>query len=233
MNIIDIILLVLVGLCILVSIKKGLLRSVVELVGFILAVPASMAGAKALAPVIYQQFFHQRMLEHAAEKIGSYGDVSAFVNGLRDTVNSLPFSLDAIGSKVGIDIGGVLNNMASGLTTATLAEQYVDSFLKPLVTLLCTGVLFLILFVLILILVKILSFVLRNSHMPHGLKEANGALGAVFGLLKGAVLVFVACTILGVVQMGLEFKSESSAFAGTIASSFVVEKVNQINPLFK
>lgn len=233
MNIIDIVLILVVALSVVLAIKKGLLRSIVELAGFLLGVPASMALAKAIAPSIYSNLFQQKLMDSTLEKINSYGDVSGFLSKIEDTIQSFPFSLEGLGRQFGVDINGTLSGMSAGLSNSAIAERYVDSILKPVITLLCTGVLFLLFFVLIIILVKIVSFLLKNSHLPHGLREANGALGAVMGLVKGAVLVFVACTILGAVQMGLSIKQEPSKFASTIASSFIVEKVNQFNPLFK
>lgn len=233
MNIIDIVFVAIVILCMVFGVKKGLLRSIVELAGFLLGVPAALALSKTLAPMLYSNFFHQRLVESTVTKIDGYGDVAAFVGSLKDTLNSLPFSLDALGQKFGIDINGTLSGMTAGLSNASIAEEYVNSFLKPIITIVCTGILFLVLFILIVILVKVVSFLLKNSHLPHGLREANGALGAVFGGLKGLVLVFVACTILGVAQIGLSLKEEPSKFAQTVESSFLVEKVNSFNPLFK
>lgn len=233
MNIIDILLIAVVILCVFVGLKKGLLRSAIEFAGFFAAVPAALYGSRALAPVIYNNFFHQKLLENTVTKIDGYGDISAFVAGIQNTVNSLPFSLDALGEKFGFDISGTLAGMSSGLSNATIAEQYVNSFLKPIITMVCTGILFFVFFIVVVILIKVVSFLLKNSHLPHGLKEVNGSLGAVFGFLKGAVVVFVICTILGVTQMGLSLKAEPSKFSSTIESSFIVEKVNSLNPLFK
>lgn len=233
MNVIDIILIALLIVSILVGVKKGLLRSAVEFAGFFCAIPLAMLGSKKLAPLIYDQFFHQRLVENTVTKVEDYGDVSAFITQIQDSLNSLPFSLDSLGQKIGIDINSTLSSMADGLSTANIAEQYVNSFLKPIIILVCTGVLFLVFFVVVAVLIKVLSFLLKNSHLPHGLKEVNGSLGAVFGLLKGAVLVFVLCTILGVTQMGLSLKPEPTKFGSYIESSFLVEKVNSLNPLFK
>lgn len=233
MNIIDIILLVILALCVLLAIKKGLLRSIVEFAGFLLALPVSIYGAKAVAPLLYNQFFHQRLIDSTVTKMDGYGDIAAFVAQVKGTLNALPFSLEGLGQKFGVDINGTLDGMTSGLSNATLAQEYVNSFLKPIVTVLCTGALILLFFILMVVAIKILSFVLKTVPMPHGLKEANGVLGAIMGLLKGVIVVFVLCTVLGMVQVGLSFKEAPTAFGTKISESFVVEKVNQFNPLFK
>lgn len=228
MNYIDIILIAIVVLSALLAMRKGLLRTLIELAGFFVTVPLSYMIAKKAAEPIFNSMVRDKLINTVIGQIDKAGDSSAYISSIQSSFGSL----DSFAKNFGININDTINQMVGGVSNQSIAQATVDNLLKPVVVTICMAVIFVVLLILITIAIKIIAFVVGKIKLPKALSGANAVLGAALGAIKGVLIVLIIAAVLSVVQLGFSIKTtEPSKFEKAIDNSFVVEKVSEFNPL--
>lgn len=188
-----------VALCVFVGVKKGLIRSAVMLVGFMLA--AVLAGQfctpvatkvydKALEPRL-RQVLEQRLEEEATADILEFTPA-----GLFDPDSAAAKYLESLGLNKTVTID--LSDAVSEDSIKAVMTNVVRPALLPLLSLLTAFLLFLIL----LLIVWILSRLIDKIFKLPVLKQFNAAGGAVVGVLQGALWAAVFATLAALAANG-------------------------------
>lgn len=233
MNYIDFIILVSLVIFVLASLKKGILTILVELVGYIIAVPVSLSLSKQWAEPFYTRFVQQHVVDQLSRKLSEAANPDDIVRTIRESVNKLPFSLDSLGDSFGVDISGSLDSFLSHMTQGNYAQSIADSVLKPVFIVACTAVLFLAVLVAFLIVVKIAARLLSKIRLPRLFKTTNKIFGGAFGLIKGCVIIMIVCAVVHAVTLAASFKSGEIKFLSDFNQSVIVQKVNDFNPILE
>lgn len=186
--VLDLICLVILISCILFYARKGFLSGIVSLVGTIAAALAGYFGGQKLAPALFDRAFRPNLEQQAAEAITAQGvpDLNALLGSL---AAFLPQGT----------LQELTNEFASStdLSAAALATQLVDTVIQPLVVPILAVLLFVIIFVVLRLLVSLLSRILTGARHVPVLGVANSALGAVTGVLMGALYILLAVLVVG------------------------------------
>ena len=196
----DGILLVLFLLFLLVGVRRGFIRSAAHFLGAVLS--ACLAGALGglAAQWLFDSFFRGALVEKIQESISTLGagDLAAAAQGF---LSSLPdFVLRALES-AGITVSSITGGLES--QTGQAAEVVADAlspvfvgFLKVLAVI-----------VLYMMVVRALADLLSGVfHLPL-LRQVNGLLGGVFGLLLACVSLWV---VLAAVQVFLPMLAQDT-----------------------
>ena len=189
---------VIVLLFILIGAFRGIIRTLLNLLGLALNAFLSYWIARPLAQGLYDAFFKQALIEKIQTAIAQHG-----VNYAVDSAYSaMP---DWLANAVGLSeklSGQNFEQIAKGYELSndqTLSmAQAVEKVLGPVVVAVITIIAVFILFMILMIIIKILiRFIIKAIDGP-GLRTIDRVLGAVLGGVEGVVLVLFICIVLNI-----------------------------------
>lgn len=204
--------------------RKGLLATLVQLVGNVF----SMAGARSFAvwasPILFNDFLAVGFRERIAASLAADGVVD--LSGIAEKyAGFLPESFRApIVEAFERSISAALSNNA-----VLLADSIVQNIIEPLLTPVISIVLFFLAFALCRMVVSLLITVLGLVNKLPVLGAVNRGLGWAAGFLAGLVDLFLGmCVVWAVIVItggGLSWLNEEA-----LASSVFYQIFNTINP---
>ena len=200
MNVVDIIILAILGLSILVGLYRGFISSVASMGGCLLSLGLSFWLSPKLAEAIQNNPEILKTLASytdAATKLGDQALAGSSVttlteSGIMDILNrvSLPAPLNTL-----------LQNKVFG-TAADVGTYVSQTIVGAILNVICFIVCFLVLMLVIHFVINFLKVVFKFPV----LKQLNSIAGGAFGLLRGALLCFVAFALLPLIQTLLPVK---------------------------
>ena len=183
---------------ILIGAFRGIIRTLLNLIGLALNGFLSYFIAGTLAQGLYDSFFRQALTERIREAIAQNG-VSFAVDS---AVSAMP---DWLANAVGLSeklSGQNLEQLAKGVVLSddqTLAmAQAVERVLAPVAVALLTIITVFVLFTLIMIIIKIIIRLIIKALDGPVLRTADRVLGAIVGGVEGAVIVLFLCALLNI-----------------------------------
>ena len=216
MNIVDIVILAILGISVLVGLYRGFISSVASMGGCLLSLAASFWLSPKLAAAIQNNPDMLRTLlsyTDAATRIGDQALASSSVSSLTsgtiaDILNrvSLPPPLNTL-------LQSNLENQAFGLS-ADVGSYVSQTVVGAILQVLCYVVCFVVLLVAFHFLINFLKVVFKFPV----LKQLNALAGGLMGVLRGALLCFVAFALLPLIQtvapiQGIQELVDQSALA--------------------
>lgn len=193
---IDVGLLAIVLITVIVSAKKGLVRTVLELVAFAAAVLLAAQLCAPMATACYDNILSARVESKIQEELRTQESATA-VKKVTVALESLPNFVkqyaeggDSTVSKLAETVA---NGNYSGADTARLLNENIA---KPVCEAVLTGVLFLLLFAVLGGVFERLAKVLAKLFKIPVVKEVNALLGGVFGAIKGCAVVAIAALLI-------------------------------------
>lgn len=177
--------------------KRGLMRSLAGIIALIAAAAIAVHFCAPLAEACYGRFLHERVLAIAEAKIQDAEDATLTAEYANGVLKALPDVVVKAAEGVGVDVE-TLGQKTAQLPHAT-AASLEQALLAPVVTAALKVLLFLIMLAVIGVLIQLaLTPLIKALHKKPVLGKTDRALGAVFGLLRGAVLVAVLAMLLRV-----------------------------------
>lgn len=233
---IDLFLLAVFIIAVFLSVRKGLLKSIIGLVGNILAAAAAFLFSSPLGAYIDSHFLHQSMRQW-------------MINILSPTAQTTTASLsnlnfDELFADMPQFFSDILKNL--NIDGVQLADQYttlkangeeaaksaiIDIMVSPMSELCSRVIAFVVIFLLALIAINILVWLLDFVVNLPVLRQINKLGGAVLGVINGIIFVFLLSGIISV-SIGYIMKDKSSEEINSITESTLIYKtVNSINPV--
>ena len=225
MNVVDIIILAILGLSILVGLYRGFISSVASMGGCLLSLGLSFWLSPKLAEAIQNNPEILKTLASytdAATKLGDQALAGSSVttlteSGIMDILNrvSLPAPLNTL-------LQNNLQNKVFG-TAADVGTYVSQTIVGAILNVICFIVCFLVLMLVIHFVINFLKVVFKFPV----LKQLNSIAGGAFGLLRGALLCFVAVALLPLIQTLLPVKDinnlvDQSALAPLFSSGKLI-----------
>ncbi len=202
--------------------SRGLIVSLLSTLKYIVGIPLSYFVSGLLYERLYDGVVRDLVYDRILEEITASVSAENMINGIKEFVNGLPETL----------AGEFDLSALSGLTAQQFSASLTDSVLEPVILTVLRIILFVVLFIVFCIIVSVLisafSKMQKKKHAP--LKHTNRFFGGVFGLLKAALLVFTASTIIGYVCGILP---ADNSFVTQANNSFLLEFINHYNPFIK
>lgn len=173
----------------------GLVRSLAGIVAWVAAAAVALHFCAPLSVYCYDRFLHERVLAMAEENIQNAADATMTVSYTNSVLDDLPDAVVKAAGSMGVDVAA-LQSKTEHLPHET-AEAVERMCLAPIITAALKAVLFLAMLLVIGSLVQlVLTPVGKALHKTPLIGTTDRALGAVFGLLKGAVLIAVLAMLL-------------------------------------
>ena len=188
--IIDLILIGIIAIIALISAKKGFVRTVVEVVGFVAAVLIAFTVSKPLADVTYVKGIEPAILNSVSESVqdSTVQTVDNIWEGLPSfiTDNAHIFNISKETLEESISQGA--ENSAQTILTNTS-----QNVIKPMVVGILETVYAVILIILLSFVVKILAKLLNKAFSFSVVGKLNKTLGGVLGVVKGIAIALIIC----------------------------------------
>ncbi len=191
--IIDLVLVAIIFLIVIISAKKGFVRTIVGAVGFVAAVVIAFTVSKPLAEVTYDKFIEPPIVNSIGETAS--GTITDAADGVWSKLPSLitnnserfGFTKESIQDTLSANTQGNVKDAISNLSQTAI---------KPVLAELISTIYAVILIIVLLIVVRFLAKLLNKLFSFSVVGKLNTTLGGVIGLVKGFVIALIICEII-------------------------------------
>ena len=210
----DIILIIVILATALMGVKKGLIRTVLDLAAVAVSLFAAAKLAQLAAGYIYNSYVRDSVINAVVERIpaGAINSVSQVVSALPDTAQSLITTFGFEIPEVALD---------ANATASLIVTKYVEPFLLTGMNVMCAVLIFIILSFILKLIIKIADSGVKKT----ALKTPNLILGGVLGAAKGCVYAGVLASALMSVAALLPETNLSDAAAGSKICELVAKLI--------
>lgn len=227
MNIaIDVILAAIFLACVIASAKKGIIRTVLEIVAFLAAIVLAFQLAAPFARTCYDMFLSARVEERIYEQLPGDGSGITYSNQAQAVLEALPDFAKTYLEKSGEGDSFLQQVISGNYSGKDAAKQLNEQIAAPVCETILTSVFFLLLSLVFSAVLSWLAKLISKGFKVPVLSTVNKILGGLFGALKGAVVVYLAVVILLVLapRIGGEFRTgiETSSIV-SFAESYIPE----------
>lgn len=195
--ILDAIIVFIIILFVFLSAKKGFVRTLIEVVGFIAAIAIALSVSTPIANFCYDSAV-QPIVTKTVESAVNEGSTN--VNEAVDAVwNKLPgFLTESSFLNLSKDnLTNSINNDTVSNTPQLISS--INSFVKPAVSKLISVVVSVILVVVLLFVVRVLAKIVNKLFSFSLIGDINKTLGGILGLIKGAAVCVIFCMIISLI----------------------------------
>ena len=219
MNIVDYVILGILGVSVLFGIYRGFISSVLNTGGCLISVVASFMLYPRLTEYIASNPELQRTLLTYTDASSRIGDLATSIMNVGNlTAQTIADIVDKTGLPESISevLRSNLSNQVYG------ASQSVSSYVSQTVMGASTNILcYIVCFVALYLVISLLLSAIRAIFKLPVLKQLDGLVGGVFGLLRGMILVFVLFALLPLVQTVVPLDTVNAVVsASTLAPLF-------------
>lgn len=191
--VIDLIVVAIVAICVLLAAKKGFVKTLVEVVGFIAAISLTFTISTPLAEATYDKMIEPKIIEAAVNAVGESTENGA--------VNALPDFILNNASKLGISVEDFTSKITDNLTTGTESAVRTASadVIKPIVTEILGLAYSVVIFFVLLFVVNFLAKIINKLFSFSVIGKVNRLLGGIIGVPKGIVFAILFCMIVSLI----------------------------------
>ena len=182
----DAIILVIFLLFIILGVKRGFVRSVLDLVGTLAAMLVSMWFSGIAAQWVFSTFLQESLTRQIAEALQAAPAADAADAVLSVVPEILRGGLEAFGIT-----SDAINQAVAG--TSGQAAAAVVAVLSPMVVSVLRGLFALVLFVFLLVIFRILSGVVCRIFRLPVLRQLDKGLGILLGVAQAALITVLLC----------------------------------------
>lgn len=191
--ILDLIVIAIVALFAFLSAKRGFVRTLIEIVGFVIVVLLANAVSGPLADYTYDKTVEPTLVKSVS------GVVSESTSSISINMDSLP---GIVKNTIGTDVltnfeNSISDNLSSGAESAVASAS--QTIIKPVVSGILSMIYILIISIVLLFVVKILARIINKMFSFSIIGKANSILGGVLGIAKGLVIAFIFCTLVALI----------------------------------
>ena len=189
---------VIVLLFILIGAFRGIIRTLLNLIGLALNAFLSYWIARPLAQGIYDSFFKQALIEKVQAAIAQHGVNYAVDSALGAMPDWLANAVGLSEKLTGQNFEQIAKGYELGNDQTLSMAQAVERVLGPVVVAAIAVIAVFVLFMILMIIIKIIIRLIIRAIDGPGLRTIDRVLGAVLGGVEGAVLVLFLCAILNI-----------------------------------
>lgn len=216
---------------ILVGRKRGFAKTLVRVVGTMVALAVVASVSPKLASGIFDACIADTIKEDVVEALPTLS-ADTLESSVQKALDSLPSYVKTLmdGSETTLSkqIASEARHSEDNLTVA-VADTIVRKVVRPVAVSLLTVVCFIVLLIVLIVLVCILAHLTDKFFQLPGLKGLNRVMGSILGVLQGILWVLV---LVAIVQM-ISGNTRPEALLGseTLAQTKIVSWICEWNPL--
>lgn len=218
MNYIDLAFVVITVVMIIAGACRGLVISLLGMLRIIIGTPLAFFVSDMYYAQIYNSLVKDIAYNNVLDELSQAQSLENIIANVKEFTqllpNVFPHNID----------------LTSMLTLEEISRAITDSVIEPIALVAIRIILFISVFVAFYLITGIIILVVKRlrkkEHAP--LKKADFVLGGIFGLIKAAVFVFTAATIIGYIT---NIIPADNSFIKLADGSYALELINTHNPL--
>ncbi len=228
--ILDLLVVAVVALTAVLAARRGFTRTMIEVVGFFLAIYLSFALATPLAQSTYDGLLAPGITSTAERVIGDEIDLETLESTVDRVWDALPQPIVLAASNFGVTKTALLQEIrqVGDPDVGKMTDLVMSRLVEPTAVLFLKILFGILLFLVLLILVKILARLLGKLVRLPLVGTLDRTLGAVLGVVKGFIYAFALCSLLAAIAYAADgfliFTPEA------IAQSHLFRWLASINP---
>ncbi len=191
--VIDLIVIAIIAVCVMLSARKGFVKTFIEVAGFVAAIILTFTISSPLAQVTYDKIIEPPIIEAAVSSAAESTEEKAldaipeiFVNG----ASGLGFSLEEFTNKIS-------DNISKG--TETAVRNASKEVVRPIVTKILGLIYSVVIMLVLMVVVKFLARIINKVFSFSVVGKANRVLGGIIGVPKGVVFAILFCLIVSLI----------------------------------
>lgn len=197
--IVDIVLLLVIAYSVIVAVKKGFLRMLLEFIAYIVAIVSATLSANHFAPKLYESYFKDGVYRGLQARMGD-SETIQIIDQARDAISSVPGELRAVAEKFGVNVTGLTEKLEGMNHDGSVSLGIIaDDIVAPIIISVCKITIFVLVTVIIIAILRIVISAINNIFKLPVLRTVNGLLGGVLGFILGLIKVFLLVVILIIV----------------------------------
>lgn len=193
--ILDAIVILIVLFYVFISAKKGFVRTLIEVVGFVAAIVIAFTVSTPIAEVGYDSFIYPSIAE-SVEETGKDN-----INDAADAVwEKLPKFITE-NSFFGVSKDNVTASAEDEFSNQSdnFAQSISDKMIKPTVVKLLSVIVSFVLVIILLFVAKILAKYVNKLFTFSIIGDINKFLGGALGVVKGAAIAIIFCLVISII----------------------------------
>jgi len=234
MSVIDLLFLAIVAVFAFFSYKRGIMATILEIVAFILAVAIAVYAAKPVGKILYNGFIRgsiENHVENAIQEINFDDKVVSVEQGAQIIYDNMPDFALKIAKSNGIGESNIVSKVKNTkFTSATMINGVLEKVVDPIVLPATEAIAFVILSAALIFLLRLFARMLSKENEEDGF-TANKFFGGLFGIAKGAIVVYVVCALLQFIN--LTGDNPNQGFGEILAKSQVFNFMINNNPVIE
>lgn len=227
--IIDIILVAVFALTVFLAAKKGFIKTLLDFAAIIMAFVLAFALSAPAAQAVYDSFVEDIIIDAVTSQIDeSDFDATVAAKEVVGVFEELPDVVIDLADAIGVDFDEIIKNIDFDKIEPTdSVKRLVQKVAQPVAVRIMSGVFFIILAVIFIIILKVVVVLIGNVAKLPVIGQADKLLGAVFGALKGIILVALICTLLKAF-----FTSGDSVISEMVNESVIIDLLENFESPF-
>lgn len=194
--ILDLSVIVIILIFVLISAKRGFVKTIIEFVGFLAAIILSFTISTPLAEVTYDKIIEPPIITAVSEQ----GTVNAS-DTVEDLWNSLPEFLTSAAEELGITSDSINQDInedvKDGLEKGIKASS--QTVIRPIIVKVIGTIYSILLIMILFFIVRVLANLLNKLFSFSVIGKLNRFLGGTIGAIEGVIFAFVVCTLITII----------------------------------
>lgn len=205
---------------------KGIIITIVNLIRYAVGLFLCMLVCNEYAQPFYDSYVKDRIVNELSDKVVTSSNIDEIINNLTDSIDSLP---SAIRNNFDISTLSISSH-------DDIANSIAENLFEPVAFVLVKVLLFAVIFIVFFLITGMIIYSVRhhynNKHKDDkkksSLKTIDKIFGGIFGLVKGALFIFVLVSLFALL---FEFNLfENNAIMNEVNNSTLYNYLLNINP---
>ena len=207
------------------SARRGFIRSVIELVGWFLALMLAIWISGLIANAIYTSFIEPQFIKGVQSSVTSFANdhINDDVSAIRD---SLPFYLRGVFSDADLS-RSITSELSKGSAAAATA---IAETLRPALVSIISVMLTFLLMIPLMILVRIAAKYINKVFNLPVIGTINRVLGGILGFFKGILVIYIFVIVINVFMDMSQSKSFLFFTQSAIDRTVLFATLQSLNP---
>ena len=224
--ILDIILIAVFAAFVFAAVKKGFIRTLLELVAVVAALVLAYQFSPMASQAVFDGMLEKNITSSIETQISNNVDTATAAKKAELALDAIPDFAVSLADAAGVDIDNIKNKISSeNLSAESVANELVEKIAEPIITGALTIIFFILLACVLIIVLKIAAAKISKLFKVPIVGTADKLLGAVLGICRGLVVLILICTVLEFI-----FANGSGELAAAVNNSKVIGLLDNINP---
>jgi uncharacterized membrane protein required for colicin V production len=239
--ILDLMVIIVFAFIVYTSYRKGLIRSIIELAGYLVAFLVSSILSDPIGKWIFSNFLQPivsgQIKNYITSEIASNATTQANgalgSSGITSFANNIPDAFKSMLGNYNISTDSLQNAAGSAITSGSqsAANTLVTNVIDPLAQIVSRGIAFIVVFALCMIAVRIVASMSGGFSKIPIIGSFNKVGGAIIGVLKSVLVLFIITTCIAFVIPMLSLQKNPIITKANVSDSTIFKAIYYNNPI--